>query len=185
MNLALRGIDADLGEKSADSFTQDLHPDLRADFVMANPPFNVSDWWDEKLADDPRWNTARRPEGNANFAWVQHFVYHLSPPARRVRARQGSLSSKSGGEGEIRRSLSRPTSSTASSPCPTSFSSTRASRSAYWLVSRDAPVTHRRRARKDERLFIDARKLGIMVNRRLRELKRTTSSKWLAHTTHA
>ena len=79
MNLALRGIEADLGERSADSFTQDLHPDLRADFVLANPPFNVCNWWDAKLADDPRWKYGTPPQGNANFAWVQHFIYHLSP----------------------------------------------------------------------------------------------------------
>ncbi len=106
MNLALRGIEADLGDRSADSFTQDLHPDLRADFVLANPPFNVSNWWDAKLADDPRWKYGTPPEGNANFAWVQHFIHHLSPKgtAGFVLA-NGSLSSKTGGEGEIRRKL--------------------------------------------------------------------------------
>ena len=106
MNLALRGIDADLGDKSADSFTQDLHPDLRADFVLANPPFNVSDWWSPKLADDPRWRYGTPPEGNANYAWLQHFIHHLSPrgTAGFVLA-NGSLSSKTGGEGEIRRKL--------------------------------------------------------------------------------
>lgn len=79
MNLALRGIEADLGDRSADSFTQDLHPDLRADFVIANPPFNVSNWWDAKLQDDPRWKHGTPPSSNANFAWVQHFIHHLSP----------------------------------------------------------------------------------------------------------
>jgi N-6 DNA Methylase len=75
MNLALRGIEADLGDRSADSFTQDLHPDLRADFVLANPPFNVSNWWDAKLQDDPRWKYGTPPASNANFGWVQHFIY--------------------------------------------------------------------------------------------------------------
>ncbi len=95
MNLALRGIEADLGDRSADSFTQDLHPDLRADFVLANPPFNVSDWWDAKLQDDPRWKYGTPPEGNANFAWVQHFIHHLTPKgtAGFVLA-NGSLSTK-------------------------------------------------------------------------------------------
>ena len=75
MNLALRGIEADLGDRSADSFTQDLHPDLRADFVIANPKFNDSGWWNAKLQDDPRWEYGTPPEGNANFAWVQHFIH--------------------------------------------------------------------------------------------------------------
>lgn len=106
MNLALRGIEADLGDRSADSFTQDVHPDLRADFVIANPPFNVSNWWDAKLHDDPRWKYGTPPERNANFGWVQHFIHHLSPrgTAGFVLA-NGSLSSKTGGEGEIRRRL--------------------------------------------------------------------------------
>ncbi len=89
MNLALRGIEADLGERSADSFGSDLHPDLRADFVLANPPFNMSNWWDAKLADDPRWTFGMPPQGNANFAWVQHFLYHLVPARDgRIRTRQ-------------------------------------------------------------------------------------------------
>jgi type I restriction enzyme M protein len=79
MNMAIRGIDFDFGKQPANSFTNDQHPDLRADYVMANPPFNVSDWWDEKLADDPRWEYGTPPEGNANFAWLQHMLYHLSP----------------------------------------------------------------------------------------------------------
>jgi type I restriction enzyme M protein len=79
MNMAIRGIDFDFGKQPADSFTNDQHPDLRADYVMANPPFNVKDWWNEKLADDPRWEYGTPPEANANFAWLQHMLYHLSP----------------------------------------------------------------------------------------------------------
>jgi type I restriction enzyme M protein len=88
MNLAIRGIDADLGDRSDDSFHRDLHPDLRADFVIANPPFNKDDWFSEALADDPRWAYGTPPPGNANFAWVQHFVHHLSPTGTAGRARQ-------------------------------------------------------------------------------------------------
>lgn len=106
MNLALRGIEADLGVRSADSFTEDLHPDLRADFVLANPPFNVSDWWDAKLANDPRWKYGTPPVGNANFAWVQHFIHHLSPAGRAgfVLANM-SLASDDRAESAIRRRL--------------------------------------------------------------------------------
>lgn len=82
MNLALRGIEADLGDRSADSFAHDLHKDLRADFVLANPPFNMSKWWSAKLADDPRWKYGTPPEGNANFAWAEHIVHHLAPHGR-------------------------------------------------------------------------------------------------------
>ncbi len=171
MNLALRGIEADLGERSADSFTQDLHPDLRADFVLANPPFNVSNWWDAKLADDPRWKYGTPPEGNANFAWVQHFIYHLSPKgtAGFVLA-NGSLSSKSGGEGEIRRTARRGR-----------------SRRLHRRHARQAVLQHRHpgaacgssprtgtatgtASAQGEVLFIDARKLGRMETRRLRVL---------------
>src|SRR5690606_17070676 len=79
MNLAIRGIEAHLGPKHADSFREDLHPDLRADFVLANPPFNISEWHGDKLKDDVRWRYGVPPEGNANFAWVQHIVHHLAP----------------------------------------------------------------------------------------------------------
>ena len=170
MNLALRGIEADLGPRSDDSFTADLHPDLRADFVIANPPFNVSDWWDAKLADDPRWKYGTPPQGNANFAWVQHFIHHLSPKgtAGFVLA-NGSLSSKSGGEGEIRRKLveadlvdcivAMPDKLFFNTPIPVSL----------WFVSK-AKHGNGHRERRGEVLFIDARTLGTMETRRLRVL---------------
>ena len=104
MNLAIRGIEADLGEEQADTFRRDLHPDLRADFVLANPPFNDSDWF--RKDDDARWQFGLPPRGNANFAWVQHFIYHLAPTgmAGFVLA-NGSMSSNQSGEGEIRRAI--------------------------------------------------------------------------------
>ncbi len=106
MNLALRGIEADLGDRSADSFTNNLHPDLRADFILANPPFNISNWWDAKLADDPRWMYGNPPEGNANFGWVQHFAYHLSPRGRAAFVLANmSLASDDVSERKIRKGL--------------------------------------------------------------------------------
>ena len=171
MNLALRGIDADLGDRSADSFTQDLHPDLRADYVLANPPFNVSDWWNAKLADDPRWKYGTPPEGNANFAWVQHFIYHLSPrgTAGFVLA-NGSLSSKTNGEGEIRRRLVEADLVDCIVAMPDKLFFNTGIPVSLWFVSRDRGGNAQHRARKGEVLFIDARKLGTLVNRRLREL---------------
>jgi type I restriction enzyme M protein len=104
MNLAIRGIEADFGPEHADSFRRDLHPDLRADYVIANPPFNDSDWL--RKDDDVRWQFGVPPKGNANFAWVQHFIHHLAPQgmAGFVLA-NGSMSSNQSGEGEIRRAL--------------------------------------------------------------------------------
>jgi type I restriction enzyme M protein len=106
MNLAIRGINGDLGPQHADSFHSDLHKDLKADHILANPPFNVSDWGGERLRDDVRWKYSVPPVGNANFAWVQHMIHHLSPRgvAGFVLA-NGSLSANTGGEGEIRRAL--------------------------------------------------------------------------------
>jgi type I restriction enzyme M protein len=170
MNLALRGIEADLGERSADSFGSDLHPDLRADFVLANPPFNVSNWWDAKLTDDPRWTFGVPPQGNANFAWVQHFVYHLSPrgTAGFVLA-NGSLSSKSSGEGDIRRKLVEADLVDCIVAMPDRLFLNTGIPVALWFVSKDRHGNgHRKRV--DEVLFIDARKLGRMESRRLRLL---------------
>lgn len=167
MNLALRGIEADMGSHSADSFTEDLHPDLRADYVIANPPFNVSDWWDAKIGDDPRWKYGTPPKGNANFGWVQHFIHHLAPngTAGFVLA-NGSLSSNQGGEGEIRRRLveaglvdcivAMPPKLFFNTPIPVSL----------WFVSRNRSGNGHRK-RDEEILFIDARKLGYPVSRKV------------------
>src|SRR5205814_8947365 len=110
MNLAIRGIEADLGEEQADTFRRDLHPDLRADFVLANPPFNDSDWF--RKDDDARWQFGLPPRGNANFAWVQHFIHHLAPAAPGSSGgmagfvlANGSMSANQSGEGEIRRAI--------------------------------------------------------------------------------
>ena len=106
MNMAIRGIDFNFGKEPANSFTSDQHPDLRADYVMANPPFNISEWWDAKLEGDPRWKYGTPPKGNANFAWIQHMLYHLAPHgSMALLLANGSMSSGSGGEGDIRRAL--------------------------------------------------------------------------------
>ena len=170
MNLALRGIEADLGDHSDDSFTHDLHQDLRADFVIANPPFNVSNWWSPKLADDPRWKYGVPPEGNANFAWVQHFIYHLSPrgTAGFVLA-NGSLSSKSSGEGDIRRRLVEADLVDCIVAMPDRLFFNTGIPVSLWFVSRDRHGNGHRK-RQGEVLFIDARTMGSMETRRLRVL---------------
>jgi type I restriction enzyme M protein len=170
MNLALRGIEADMGDRSADSFTQDLHPDLRADFVIANPPFNVSNWWDAKLADDPRWKYGTPPEGNANFAWVQHFLYHLAPNGTAgFVLSNGSLSSMNGGEGDIRRKLVEADLVDCIVALPDKLFFNTGIPVSLWFLSKNRHGNGHRE-RRGETLFIDARKLGSMVSRKLREL---------------
>ena len=184
MNLALRGIEADLGDHSDDSFARDLHPDLRADFVIANPPFNVSNWWDAKLADDPRWRYGVPPEGNANFAWVQHFIYHLSPigTAGFVLA-NGSLSAKNSGEGEIRRKLVEADLVDCIVAMPDKLFFNTGIPVSLWFVSKDRHGNGHRK-RQGEVLFIDARNLGTMESRRLRVLTDDDVAK-IAGTYHA
>lgn len=170
MNLALRGIEADLGDRSDDSFARDLHPDLRADFILANPPFNVSNWWDPKLQDDPRWKHGTPPAGNANFAWVQHFIYHLSPQgtAGFVLA-NGSLTSKTNGEGEIRRKLVDADLVDCIVAAPEKLFLNTGIPVSLWFVAKDRQGNGHR-SRKGEVLFIDARRLGTLVSRKLRVL---------------
>lgn len=184
MNLALRGIEADMGSHSADSFTEDLHPDLRADYVIANPPFNVSDWWDAKLGDDPRWKYGTPPKGNANFGWVQHFIHHLAPngTAGFVLA-NGSLSSKSSGEGEIRQRLVESGLVDCIVAMPDRLFFNTGIPVALWFVSKGRDGNGHRE-RRDEVLFIDARKLGTMETRKLRVLDNDDVEK-IADTYHA
>lgn len=184
MNLALRGIEADMGDRSADSFTQDLHPDLRADFIIANPPFNVSNWWDAKLADDPRWKYGTPPAGNANFAWVQHFIHHLAPngSAGFVLA-NGSLSSKSGGEGDIRRNIVQAELVDCIVVLPDKLFFNTGIPVSLWFLSKDRKGNGHRE-RRGEVLFIDARRMGSMVSRKLRELT-SEDIETIASTYHA
>jgi type I restriction enzyme M protein len=183
MNLALRGIEADLGDRSADSFSQDLHPDLRADFVLANPPFNVSNWWDAKLDGDKRWAYGTPPEGNANFAWGQHFIHHLSPrgTAGFVLA-NGSLSAK-GAEAEIRRNLVETDLVDCIVALPDRLFFNTSIPVCLWFVSKNRHGNgHRKRA--GEILFIDARQLGHMETRRLRSMSDEDITR-IADTYHA
>jgi type I restriction enzyme M protein len=179
MNLAIRGIEANLGSQPADSFLRDLHPDLRADYVLANPPFNISDWSGKLLTDDVRWRYGVPPVGNANYAWIQHFIHHIAPPNGRgggvagfVMA-NGSLSSGSAGEGEIRQRIVEADLVEAIVALPAQLFLTTGIPACLWFLTRDKTgrnLKHGGRDRKRETLFIDARKLGTMQTRTLRVL---------------
>ena len=164
MNLAIRGIDADLGQYNADTFFNDCHPTLRADFIMANPPFNLSDWGAEKLKDDVRWKYGIPPASNANFAWLQHMIYHLAPNGRiGMVLANGSLSSQSGGEGEIRKNIINADLVDCIVAMPPQLFYTTQIPVSLWFLSKN-------KKQKNKTLFIDARKMGTMVTRKLREL---------------
>jgi type I restriction enzyme M protein len=179
MNLAIRGIEANLGSQPADSFLRNLHPDLKADYILANPPFNVSDWSGKLLADDVRWRYGTPPFSNANYAWIQHFIHHLAPPNGRgggvagfVMA-NGSLSSGSGGEGEIRQRIVEADLVDCIVALPAQLFLTTGIPACLWFLTRDKTGRNLKfggRARKGETLFIDARKLGTMQTRTLRTL---------------
>ena len=175
MNLAIRGIEADLGPKWADSFHEDLHPGLKADFVLANPPFNDSDWGGERLRAGERWPYGVPPAGNANFAWVQHFIHHLAPHgyAGFVLA-NGSLSSQQSGEGDIRRAIIEADLVDCIVSLPGQLFFTTQIPVCLWFLTRDKSNGLVRdlklRDRRCETLFIDARKLGSMETRTLRML---------------
>ena len=168
MNLAIRGIDGQIAH--GDSFHNDRHPDLRADYILANPPFNVSDWGGERLQDDRRWQYGAPPRGNANFAWVQHMAYHLSPngTAGFVLA-NGSMSSNQSGEGEIRKGLVEADLVDCMVAMPGQLFYSTQIPVCLWFLSRDRRGG-RHRDRRGEVLFIDARKMGRMVDRTHREL---------------
>ncbi len=177
MNLAIRGIEADLGPRHGDTFREDLHPDLRADYVLANPPFNISEWHGDKLKDDARWRHGVPPEGNANFAWVQHIVHHLAPGgvAGFVLA-NGSMSSMQSGEGEIRRKLVEADLVDCMVALPAQLFYATGIPVCLWFLSKDraGQVTSTGTAHRDRRgevLFIDARKLGAMETRTHRVLR--------------
>jgi len=170
MNLAIRGIEANLGDRADDSFHRDLHPDLRADFVIANPPFNVSDWYSDALRDDARWKYGQPPANNGNYAWIQHFVHHLAPNgvAGFVLA-NGSLSSKTSGEGEIRKNLVEANMVDCIVALPEKLFFNAGIPVALWFLSKNR-AGNGHRDRRGEVLFIDARKLGEMASRTLRVL---------------
>ena len=179
MNLALRGIEANLGPEWGDSFHHDHHPDLRADFILTNPPFNVSEWGGERLRDDPRWKYGAPPVGNANFAWIQHMLAHLSPSGTMVTVMaNGSLSTQQSGEGKIRQNLVEADLVECIVALPSQLFYTTQIPVCLWFLTRDKSGKARRigrslssrRSRFGEVLFIDARTLGHMVSRINREL---------------
>ncbi len=168
MNLAIRGIDGQIAH--GDTFHNDRHPDLKADFILANPPFNVSDWGGERLTDDKRWQYGAPPKGNANFAWVQHMVHHLAPggTAGCVLA-NGSMSSGQSGEGQIRKTLIEADQVDCMVALPGQLFYSTQIPACLWFLARDRR-NGKLRDRRGEVLFIDTRKLGRMVDRTHREL---------------
>jgi len=175
MNLAIRSIDASQVKwNNEGSFLNDAHKDLKADFIIANPPFNVSDWSGELLRSDGRWTYGAPPTGNANFAWLQHFVFHLGPSGRAgVVLAKGALTSKTSGEGDIRKSMiadgnlidcivNLPAKLFLNTQIP----------AALWFLNRARAQKNNtgKHPRKSEILFIDARNLGHLINRRTKEL---------------
>jgi type I restriction enzyme M protein len=182
MNLAIRGIDARI--EHGDTFHDDRFPDLRADYVLANPPFNSSDWRGDLLRDDKRWAYGVPPAGNANFAWVQHFIHHLTPTgvAGFVLA-NGSMSSNQSGEGEIRKNIVEADLVDCMVALPGQLFYSTQIPVCLWFIARDKRDS-RFRDRRGETLFIDARRLGTLVDRVRRELTEEDIAK-VAGTYHA
>ncbi|VUT28093.1 MAG: N-6 DNA Methylase [Candidatus Syntrophoarchaeum sp. GoM_oil] len=182
MNLAIRGVDANI--RWGDSFHSDQHKDLKADFVIANPPFNDSDWNGELLQEDVRWKFGVPPKGNANFAWVQHFIHHLNPTgtAGFVLA-NGSMSSSTSNEGEIRKNIINADMVDSMVTLPSQLFYNTGIPACLWFVTRDKK-DHSLRDRRNQILFIDARNMGRMIDRRHRELSDEDVKK-IADTYHA
>jgi type I restriction enzyme M protein len=181
MNLAIHGIEANLGQAPADTFLKDAHPDLKADYILANPPFNISDWSGQLLRGDKRWAHGDPPVGNANYAWIQHFIHHLAYPngtgggAAGFVMANGSLSSNTGGEGEIRRKIVEADLVDCIVALPAQLFLTTGIPVCLWFLTRDKSGKNlkgggRKAGRARETLFIDARKLGTLQTRVLRVL---------------
>ena len=164
MNLAIQGIEADLGKFNADTFFEDQHPTLKADFILANPPFNLSDWGADKLQEDVRWKYGIPPAGNANFGWLQHMIHHLSPTGRiGMVLANGSLSSQSGGEGTIRENILKADLVEGVVAMPSQLFYTTGIPVSLWFLNRN-------KEQVGKVLFVDARNMGTMITRKLREL---------------
>jgi len=185
MNLAIRGIDSSQVKwNNEGSFLNDTHKDLKADYIIANPPFNVSDWSGELLRKDGRWQYGTPPTGNANYAWIQHFIYHLAPSGQAgfVLAK-GALTSKTSGEGEIRKALVEAGLIDCIVNLPAKLFLNTQIPASLWFLSRNR-ANGKFRDRRDEILFIDARNRGHLINRRTRELSKEDIST-IANTYHA
>ena len=169
MNLAIRGLAADLGKEPGDTFGNDQHPDTKFDYIIANPPFNISDWGGEKYEDDPRWVYGRPPVGNANYAWLQHMLWKLGPGGQAgVVLANGSMSSNTGGEGEIRKAMIEGDVVEVMIALPGQLFLNTQIPVCLWFLTNDK--TKNGRNRKNETLFIDARNLGTMETRVLKVL---------------
>jgi len=160
MNLAIRGIDFNLGREPADTFTRNQFPDLRADFILANPPFNISDWWHASLSGDARWHYGDPPQGNANYAWLQHMLHHLKPGGRAgIVLANGSMSSSQNNEGQIRAAMVDADVVEVMIALPGQLFFNTQIPACLWFLAKDKRVRH------GEVLFIDARKLAVMISR--------------------
>lgn len=163
MNMAIRGIDADFGTYQADTFFNDLHPTLKADFIMANPPFNLSNWGQDKLLDDVRWKYGVPPAGNANYAWIQHMIHHLAPNGKiGLVLANGALSTQISGEGEIRKKIIEDDLVEGIVAMPTQLFYSVTIPVTLWFITKN-------KKQKGKTLFIDARKMGYMVDRKHRD----------------
>lgn len=168
MNLAIRRIEVDLGQEPADSFTKDQHKGKKMDYIMANPPFNVKDYWHESLSGDVRWKYGTPPEGNANYAWLQHMIHHLAPNGTAgIVLANGSLSSSTGGEAEIRKAMLEDDIVDCIVALPDKLFLTTGIPACIWFLNRNKN-NPKHRKRTNEVLFIDARNLGELVERSLR-----------------
>lgn len=189
MNMAIRGIDFNFGKKNGDTFLDDQHPDLRADFVMANPPFNMKEWWHEKLEGDVRWQYGTPPKNNANFAWMQHMLHHLAPSGTMaLLLANGSMSSNTGGEGDIRRALVEEDRVECMIALPGQLFTNTQIPACIWVLTKDKrnglALDKKKTDRRGKVLFIDARNLGYMKDRVLRDFKPEDIQK-VAETFHA
>jgi type I restriction enzyme M protein len=170
MNMVLRGIDYDFGKEPADSFSKDQHKDLRADYVMANPPFNMKEWWKKSLEGDVRWKDyGTPPKNNSNFAWIMHMLHHLKPKGSMgLLLANGSMSSTSGGEGHIRKNLVEQDRVECMVALPGQLFTNTQIPACIWFLTKDKKKNTKYRNRQQEFLFIDARNEGHMVDRTLR-----------------
>lgn len=165
MNMAIRGLDFNFGKEPADTLVNDLHPDLRADFVLANPPFNQSEWWSASLENDARWKDyPTPPQGNANFAWMLHMLYHTDPTSGVVGLvlANGSLSSTTNNEGEIRKTIVQNDLVEAIVALPSQLFANTQIPACIWILNRN-------KKQKGKTLFIDTREFGYMIDRKQRD----------------
>lgn len=184
MNLAIRGIEVDLGKEPADTFTNNQHSTKKMDYIMANPPFNIKDYWHESLDGDIRWKYGTPPEGNANYAWMQHMINQLKPTGiAGIVLANGSLSSNTSNEGKIRQAMLEDDIVDCIIALPDKLFLTTGIPACIWILNRDKSNSKHRK-RTNETLFIDARSMGTMIDRKLREFKEEDIKK-IAGTYHA